>query len=456
MKKRNLISGELCKTAKTAINILEKHGHSAYIVGGFVRDIVMCKKPYDYDICTSALPCEIKECFKNYSTIETGIIHGTVVVVMDNENIEITTFRKDGEYKNHRKPEKVSFVGDLEEDLSRRDFTINAMAYNEKTGIIDLFGGMIDIENKLIKTVGNPEKRFNEDGLRMLRALRFSSVLGFEIENETKSAIKKKCKLISCTAAERQNSEIKKLMLGENAKKAITENKELMFEIIPELEAMVFCEQNTKYHAYNVFEHTMKAFEYCPKNLAIRLAILLHDIGKPYTKTSDLNGQDHFKGHYSKSSEMANEILKRLCFDNKTIKYVCLLIENHGVDLLPKNEREILHFFRKFSPEVTIDIFTVMYCDLMGKSQYSIDREKVFMENLVENCKVLKEKNLSHKIADLKITGKDIISLGVKQGKEISVILEKLIIKVIDNEVENSKEDLLICTKTIMKKPFQN
>ena len=286
--------------ANYLIDIIEKAGFEAYQVGGCVRDYFMQKECNDIDITTSARPLELEEILKNNNIkyIETGLKHGTVTAVFENDNFEITTYRCDGEYNDNRHPESVTFVREIDDDLSRRDFTINAIAYNpNKNEIVDLFGGREDIKNKVIKTVGNADERFNEDALRIMRAVRFASTLGFEIEENTKNAVFKNKELLRNVASERIFTELVKLLMGDNVFSVLTEYKEVIAVIIPELIPTFTCKQNTVWHLFDVYTHTAKTVEMSPKIPEIRLIMLFHDIGKPVAKTTDENGVDHFKGH---------------------------------------------------------------------------------------------------------------------------------------------------------------
>ena len=305
---------DIPNNANLILKALCESGYEAYFVGGCVRDFLMNRPCNDFDITTSAQPLEIEEALsrKGIRYFETGLKHGTVTAVLDGEAFEITTYRTDGEYLDARHPENVVFVSDLSEDLSRRDFSINALAYNAKDGIVDKFGGIDDIKNGIIRTVGNPDKRFNEDALRIMRALRFASTLGFEIESETAVSVHKNAELLKNISAERIYSELMKLLLGVNCEKILLEFKDVIGVIIPELIPCFSCEQNTKWHLYDVYTHIVKSVECCENKDYLRLAVLLHDIGKPQCKTTDSKGVDHFFGHPQKSVEIASQVLRRL------------------------------------------------------------------------------------------------------------------------------------------------
>ncbi len=422
------------------INMLEEHGYKAYLVGGCVRDILMEKIPYDYDICTNAKPEQIKKVFSTFRTVDCGEKHGTIAVKLNDNLYEITGFRAETKYTDHRRPDSVEYVDDLNQDLKRRDFTINAMAYSPKEGLIDLFGGREDIKNKIIRCVGDPNKRFNEDSLRMLRALRFSSTIGFKIDKDCSKAIKKLASQIKYVSKERQAEELKKILMGENPSKVIRENKELIFAVIPEFKNTYKCTQETKYHKFDVFEHSLKSLSYTPKSLNIRLAMLLHDIAKPMCKTIDSKGIAHFKGHIEQGADLAQEILKDLRFDNKTVKYVAMLIANHSTKKVPLTDIDILNRFRLLGKVETLDLLTLIYCDLLGKSDYTIGKEKKELASILKRAKELEDK--TYKISQLAITGDDIKGLGII-GKEVGKTLEKLILLVINGTLENKKDVLI-------------
>ena len=309
---------ELSEGAKKVIEMLEEAGYEAFAVGGCVRDSLLGKKPFDFDVTTSASPEEMKEVFRNEHVIETGIKHGTLTVLINKEPVETTSFRVEKGYSDNRRPEKVEFVRSLSEDLSRRDFTINALAYNEKTGIVDLFGGISDLEHGTVRCVGNPDKRFNEDALRIMRALRFASVLGFEIEEETAASIKRNCGLLNNISSERISSELSKLLCGKNAAKILLEHPEPFFVIIPELSVLKGFDQRHFRHHLDAFGHTAAVLEAVPPVLELRLAALLHDIAKPLCQTVDENGTGHYYGHAQIGAKLSEEILTKLKFDNET------------------------------------------------------------------------------------------------------------------------------------------
>lgn len=321
---------DIPKSVKLIIDILEKNGYEAFAVGGCVRDTILDRKPQDWDITTSALPNQVKELF--YRTIDTGIQHGTVTVLIKGVGYEVTTYRIDGEYNDSRHPESVEFTADLIEDLKRRDFTINAMAYNPGIGLVDAFDGIGDIEKKEIRCVGNPRERFREDALRILRAVRFSAQLGFHIEEGTMEAIKELAGTLENISAERIHVELEKLIMSNHPDKLITAYEAGITKVVlPEFDAMMECPQVSPYHMYNVGEHTIKVMENVPPTKEMRWAALLHDVGKPDSVTYDKKEPTrmHFYGHAHVGAKMVSTILRRLKMDNKTIKLVTRLVEHH-------------------------------------------------------------------------------------------------------------------------------
>ena len=306
------------------LNTLGEHGYEAYAVGGCVRDSLLGRMPQDWDITTSARPEQVKALFRH--TIDTGIQHGTVTVMLDHEGFEVTTYRIDGEYEDARHPKEVAFTANLLEDLKRRDFTINAMAYNEVTGLVDAFDGIGDLERGVIRCVGNAMERFSEDALRMLRAVRFAAQLGFSIERETQEAIAGLAGNIKKVSAERIQVELVKLLTSPNpGELKVAYRTGLTAVFLPEFDMMMETPQNNPHHCYSVGEHTLKAIEAVPADKVLRLTMLLHDIAKPACKTTDKKGVDHFYGHPVRGSEMARGILRRLKFDNDTTDRVCRL-----------------------------------------------------------------------------------------------------------------------------------
>lgn len=431
---------EMPDYVKKALEVLDGCGFEAFVVGGCVRDGIMKKNANDWDMTTSAEPLQMLDAFKNYRTVPTGIKHGTVTVIIDSHPLEITTYRVDGEYTDNRRPDSVKFTRNIENDLSRRDFTINAMAYSEKDGLVDLFGGFEDIKSRTIRCVGNPDKRFREDALRIMRAIRFSSTLGFDIEERTAESIIKNRHLLKNISPERIRTEFEKLLLGDGAEKILTEFSEVIFEIIPELKATESTSQNCPYHVYNVWRHMVKSIAASPKNKYIRLAMLLHNIEKPSAKTTDENGCDHFKDHAPCSAKTANNILKKLKYDSKTISVVTDLVLHHD-DRLYNSPQNVKRHASKLGFEFLYLLNEVSKADILAQNPEKTDR--IFLCDKYEALlKKTEEEKFCLKISDLAIDGNDLILLGFK-GKEIGRTLDFLLEKVIDNKVKNEKDDLI-------------
>ena len=433
----------LPKNAEKIIDLLIENGFKAYAVGGCVRDFLLEKACDDVDIATSALPEKTESILKNngIKVFETGLKHGTVTAVMDGEHYEITTFRKDGDYKDSRRPESVDFVSDIADDLSRRDFTVNAMAYNHKEGIVDLFGGKADLENGIIRAVGNPDKRFNEDALRIMRALRFSSVLGFNIEENTKKAIFENMQLLNNISAERIFTELTKLLVGNNALSVLDEYREVIGVIIPELKPCFDCVQNNPWHIYNVYGHIIHAVDAAPKDKIIRLAMLLHDIGKPQVKTTDEKGIDHFKTHAVVSADISKNVLKRFKVSNEIFDKVSKLVYYHQ-SVENVDEIRIKRWLSRIGEDYTRSLLQVKIADLLGHNPDKIGYELEKIKELQTELEETVAAGAAFKISDLKINGNDLKSLGY-EGKEIGEKLNELLDLVVDDKLENDKEKLI-------------
>lgn len=426
------------------LEIFKKEDEQAYIVGGCVRDSLMNIKPNDWDICTSANPDKIVDILNKYDikAIKTGVKYGTITAIFNNNCYEITTFRDESAYSDNRRPNNVNFIKDINKDLSRRDFTINAMAYNVQSGLIDLFNGKSDIENKIVKCVGDADERFKEDALRIMRALRFASVLCFEIDGKTKNAIMENMKKLKNVSYERINCELCKLLCGEDASKLLFDYKEVFAIIIPEITKCFNFNQKTTYHIYDVWEHTTKAIGYCCNDLIIRLTILFHDIGKPYTFTVDNNGVGHFYGHSKESARIAKEILKRLHFDNATINTVFTLILYHDI-IVNENKKSVKKWLNKIGKSNFQLLLRVKYADIMAHNpKYTGNK----LENLKAITKIYEDilsNNECFSLKDLNINGDDLIKLGISNGKTIGEILNITLKYVMNDKISNTKSELI-------------
>lgn len=425
---------------RAVLERLEQCGYEAYIVGGCVRDSLMGLAPKDYDITTNASPDETVNCFKDtHRVIETGIKHGTVTVVSDGENVEITTYRVDGSYSDHRRPDSVSFSSRLEDDLSRRDFTVNAMAYNTKNGLADLFGGRKDLEAKIIRCVGDPFKRFNEDALRIMRALRFSSRLGFSIHEDTARAMHECRELLKEISTERILSELTLFLMGAAPCALMTEFADIFGVIVPEVIPCIGFEQKTDYHIYDVWEHTARAVENAPAEKYVRTALFFHDLGKPTCFYEDEKGKGHFKGHEALGASMARDILKRMHSDNLTVKNTELLIRYHDTD--PTTE---LPAVRRLAGTLGFEnlfrLTEVMKADNSAKHPRCLERVAA-LERMEETAREIQRRGDCCTQAGLAVTGNDLISLGIR-GKAVGNILSELLELVIEEELPNEREAL--------------
>ena len=430
---------EIPEKAKYIIDTLEDAGFEAYVVGGCVRDSILGRVPQDWDITTSALPLQVKELFRR--TIDTGLQHGTVTIMQGEEGFEVTTYRIDGEYEDGRHPKDVTFTPNLEEDLLRRDFTINAMAYSDRRGLVDLYDGIGDIERKTIRCVGDPMARFGEDALRMLRAVRFSAQLGYTIEPATRDAITKLAGTLEKISAERIRTELVKLLVSDNPyelKEAYETGMTAVF--LPEFDRAMQTAQNHKHHCYSVGEHILHSIEEIEAEPVLRIAMLLHDIGKPDSLTVDEAGITHFHGHPVLGESMARDILRRLKFDNDTIDKVCRLVRFHdyGNGIEP-DERMTRRAVNKLGEDIFPMFLQVSRADTMAQSMYN--REKK-LANIAEWSRMydkIKAENQCVSLKTLKINGRDLIGMGVKPGPQLGQILNALLEEVLDEPTRNDE-----------------
>lgn len=433
---------------KFIIDKLAENGFEAYAVGGCVRDSILGLEPKDWDVTTSALPEQIKSCFEGHKQLNIGEKHGTITVILDKEPYEITTYRIDGDYSDGRHPDEVSFTDKIELDLARRDFTINAMAYNDEKGLIDPFNGQRDIGFKALRCVGDPDLRFGEDALRIMRALRFASVYNLSIERNTAVSLMKNRLLLNNIAEERIAVELNKLLIGKNVKYILRRYKEVFAVFLPELVGTFTCEQNTPHHNKNVWRHISASVEKIEPDAVLRMVMLLHDIGKPLAKKTDKNGRDHFKGHPHYSAVLGNTALKRLKYSNAFINQVVLLVEYH--DALIKYDRSDLNAGRKFIKfllnKIGTDNFRLLLkihrADVLAQSMYKRDEKLLSLEHAEKVFEDIIAKNECFTIRALKINGGDLIHLGISSGKQIGEILEALLAEVMSDETENHPVDL--------------
>lgn len=423
------------------IQTIQAAGFEAYAVGGCVRDSILGREPDDWDITTSAKPEDIKKLFKR--TIDTGIEHGTVTVMLGKEGFEVTTYRIDGEYEDSRHPKEVTFTSNLREDLKRRDFTINAMAYNDEVGLVDIFEGISDIEKKVIRCVGDAKERFTEDALRMMRAVRFSAQLGYSIDEGTKEAIKELAPTLQKISAERIQVELVKLVTSANPDYLkIAYETGITKEVLPEFDLCMKTGQNNPHHMYSVGEHTLWAMKYIQADKVLRLAILFHDMGKPKALTTDDKGIHHFHGHNEISSQISREVLRRLRFDNDTIHKVERLVFYH--DYRPAlTDKSVRKFVAKIGKELFPLYLLVQKADVLAQSDYKREEKLKNIETVGKIYEGILEREECLSLKDLAVTGKDLIDLGIKPGKEIGEILNGFLERVIEEPELNQKEILL-------------
>jgi len=433
--------------ANEIIHTLQNHGHSAYVVGGCVRDSILGRIPHDWDICTSATPNEMLEIFKDKKVIETGLQHGTITVVVNGEPYEITTYRIDGVYSDNRRPDSVTFTDKLVEDLRRRDFTINAMAYNDEEGLIDPFDGLKDIEWKKIRCVGSARDRFEEDALRILRAIRFAAQLDFVPMPYVDWEISQQYKSLENISIERINNEFCKIASTDNFCVEVLLYEKVFSLFIPELKDIVDFPQNNPYHDYDIFGHTIHAIEHCEsEDLITRLAVFFHDFGKPHSYQDGEDGIRHFKGHGKVSAELTDVIMKRLKFDNNTRNKVVELVHHHDATF-EVSKKHIKKWLNKIGEEQFRRLLDVRRADIKGQS-FNYEQARIDKVNNIE--KLLEEilqDNECFSLKDLAVNGKDLINIGYKSGKQLGAALQRLLDCIIAEEVNNNKDELLKLAK---------
>ena len=420
---------------------LRQAGYKAYPVGGCVRDLLRGVPPHDWDITTSAKPQQVKAIFPR--TVDTGIQHGTVTVLMDKEGFEVTTYRIDGEYEDARHPKDVIFTSNLLEDLKRRDFTINAMAYNDETGLVDAFDGIADLKTKRIRCVGDPTERFTEDALRMMRAVRFAAQLGFTIEDATRQAICDMSENLAKISAERIQVELVKLVTSDHPEEMKTiYDTGIAAVILPEFCTMMETEQHNPHHIYTVGEHTIRSMQEIRPDKVLRLTMLFHDVAKPVCRTEDENAIHHFHGHPEVGAEMTRKILRRLKFDNDTIRKVTALIRAHD-DRPPLKDRAVRRAIFRNGVELYPEIFEVKRADIMAQSSFLQQEKLLYVDRYEHMYQQILEQQQCLSLKDLSVNGSDLIAKGIKPGKEIGAILHEMLDKVLEEPEVNEKEVLL-------------
>ena len=428
--------------------MLRDAGYPAYAVGGCVRDALLGIEPHDWDICTSALPAQMQQVFRGLHTVETGLKHGTLTVVVNHVPYEITTFRVDGAYTDHRHPDTVSFVDNIAEDLSRRDFTVNAMAWSPNAGLVDLFGGRDDLAAGVIRCVGEPALRFDEDALRILRALRFASIYDFTIDPATDAAARKLAPSLAGVAGERIREELLKLLCGRGAGRILRAYPDILSEIIPEIRPMIGYDQQNHHHSYDLWEHTVRAVENIPPEADLRLAMLLHDTGKPLVRTTDEHGEGHYRGHQQASAEIAARAADTLRLDNATRDRVLLLVRYHDIPLRTESgeinlDRSfLLRKLNRFGETDLRALIRIHRADRIATGYSSPEREDRRMKERLDALDALLAEKPCYTLKDLAVNGHDLQAAGLR-GKEIGDTLQRLLEDVMDGRVENSRDALL-------------
>ena len=430
------------------LSCLKQAGFSSWVVGGCIRDALLGITPHDWDICTSALPEQMQQVFHGYRTVETGLKHGTLTVIADHLPYEVTTFRIDGDYTDHRHPDSVIFVDDLTRDLARRDFTVNAMAWSPDAGLQDPFGGQQDLSAKIIRCVGEPEQRFDEDALRILRAMRFAAVYDFEIESSTASALRKMAPDLKRIAGERIREELLRLLCGKAAGRILREYPEVLAEIIPEIRPMIGYDQRNHHHSYDLWEHTVRGIEGVPADPVLRLTMLLHDTGKPVVRTTDEKGEGHYKGHPKVSEEIARRTAEALHLDNAFRDRLCTLVRHHDTPLRTENgeintDRSfLLRRLNKYGETDLRALFLIHRSDRIATGYTTTEREDIRLKERMDALDALLAEQPCFTLKDLAVNGRDLTATGLK-GKAVGETLQQLLEAVMDGAVPNEKEALL-------------
>ena len=435
--------------ARIVVDRLEYCGYEAYVVGGCVRDSLLGRTPKDWDVCTNALPDEVLRVFRRFHVIKTGLKHGTVTVMVNHEPVEVTTYRIDGEYTDNRHPDAVQFVSDIEADLARRDFTINAMAYSPTRGLVDAFGGQHDLAARKIRCVGEPDARFNEDGLRLMRALRFAARYRFDIERETAYSIHRNRHLLENVSAERIFSELKGILVGDGVLDMLLAFPDVFTVIIPELAPTLGFEQHNPHHCYDVWTHTAHAVQAIPADATLRLAMLLHDVGKPACYSMDEHGKGHFYGHPKRGADMARDILTRLRCDNATLSAVLTYVNEHD-RAFPTTIPGMRRLIGKLGESTIRSLFEIKKADMAAQSAH----ERAAKVAALREASLLLDDTLDggalFTLKDLQINGSDLMKMGVPQGPRIRDILFTLLEEVQDDALANTREALASRAKELI------
>ena len=419
---------------------LELSGFEAYTVGGCVRDMIMKRPVHDTDITTNALPEQIMNVFSDCRVIPTGIKHGTVTIMKNSTPYEITTYRIDGEYKDSRRPESVEFTKNITEDLARRDFTMNAIAMDRHGNIADPFNGQADIADKIIRCVGDPVQRFSEDALRIMRAVRFASQLGFDIEEKTAEAIHSMKGRLKNISMERIRSELDKLLCGEHCVKVLLEYSDIITSVIPEFGPSIGFDQHSPYHKYDVWEHTVRAIGYAPAdNVKMRTALLFHDIAKPACATFDRNGRGHFLKHGPVGAEMTQDIMKRMKYDGETVSYAVMLIARQSKKVFDRVA--VKKMMADIGDNLFFELMELKKCDNLAKNDFVFEENELFNQLISEGRSII-ENNECRSLRDLAAKGNDLMEIGLN-GKDVGNALSELLKLVLEGKLDNIRDDLI-------------
>ena len=436
--------------AATVLERLEHHGFEAYVVGGCVRDSLMGRTPKDWDVCTNALPDEVLRVFRKFHVIKTGLKHGTVTVMVDHQPVEVTTFRIDGAYTDNRHPDSVNFVSRVEEDLARRDFTINAMAYNPRRGLVDAFGGREDLDARAIRCVGEPDERFHEDGLRILRALRFAARYDFNIETETAHSIRRNRHLLSNVSAERIFTELKGILAGEGVLSMLLGFPEVFATIIPEIQPAIGFPQKNPYHCFDVWTHTAYAVAAAPADVPLRLVMLLHDLGKPARHSVGEDGRAHFYGHPETGAQMAKEILLRLKSDNATLERAVVLVREHDI-VWPTTPAGMRRLIGRIGAENVRLLFDVRRADLAAHSEFAREKDAGAIRAAYLLFEDVLDSTPAFTVKDLPVNGADLMNLGMQPGPAMRRVLEQLLQEMQEETLPAERDSMLARAREIIQ-----
>lgn len=434
---------EIPQKAEQILDTLHQAGYEAYVVGGCVRDSILGRTPGDWDITTDAKPQEVKKLFRR--TIDTGIEHGTVTVMLGRDGYEVTTYRIDGEYADSRHPKDVTFTASLREDLRRRDFTINAMAYNQEEGLIDAFDGIKDIRRRLIRCVGDPMERFGEDALRIMRAIRFSAQLDYAVEEQTQQAIRALAPTLSRISAERVQTELVKMLCSDHPGR-LRDAYEMGITgvVLPEFDRCMQTPQNHPHHIYSVGEHIIVSMENIRADRVLRLTMLFHDVGKPLTVSEDEKGIHHFYGHAAKSAELTHEIMQRLKFDRETMTRVCNLVRYHdlyiGQDTTPADVRIAVYEVGEKDFPLLLE---VKRADMLAQSMYQRDSKEAVLAQVQGMYEDILNAGECLSLKQLSVRGQDLIAAGISPGKELGGVLHAMLMEVLRHPERNTQEYLM-------------